>query len=218
MLPKVNEVLFLQINSMDEEELKERYKSRIADVQGGQLMIEVPINVQTGKLKRLRVGDELSAQYYTGEGTNNFFNTYVIGFIDGEFRFVVLKKPKLNEIAKVQRRNYLRVPSTLEVSVTLNDKLRFVTLTNDIGGGGISFVCENDIPLSNQSTISCWLILPFKNGVIEHVNFNADVVRFKPLQNGTQQVVMCHFTDITDWGRQRIIRFCFERQLEFRKE
>lgn len=216
MLPKVNQNLHVQVNSIDEEEAKQEYKSRIADISEATISMEIPIHEKTGKLKRLYVGDELSAYFITDGGVKNYFTTHVLGFTDDVIRLVVIKKPAPESITKIQRRNFLRVPAELEIAVKYSDQLQFVTLTDDVGGGGVSFICDGYIPLGTQQTVSCWLLIHYKNGQIEHVPFTGEIVRIKPLETGKQQVMM-RFSNISDRERQKIIRYCFERQLDFRK-
>ncbi|MBU7315911.1 flagellar brake protein [Paenibacillus oleatilyticus] len=216
MLPKVNQTLFIQINSIDEEEAKQEYKSRIADVSDAYIRMEIPMNDKSGKLKRLYPGDELSVYFITEGGVKNYFNSSVLGFSDDVIRLVLIKKPDPESITKVQRRNFLRVPAILEIAVKFSEQLQFVSLTDDVGGGGISFLCEGYVPVESGHTVECWLLVPFKNGQIEHVPFKSEIVRVKELETGKKQVMM-RFSEITDRDRQKIIRYCFERQLDFRK-
>ncbi|MDF2964318.1 MAG: glycosyl transferase, partial [Paenibacillus sp.] len=93
---------------------------------------------------------------------------------------------------------------------------QFIAMTDDVGGGGISFICDGYIPLASQQIVSCWLLAHYRNGQIEHIPFKGELVRIKPLETGKQQVMM-RFAEISDRDRQKIIRYCFERQLDFRK-
>jgi c-di-GMP-binding flagellar brake protein YcgR len=216
LLPKVNQILYMQVNSIDEEEAKIEYKSRIADVTDEAIVMEVPLNERSGRLKRLYMGDEISAYFVTQGGVNNYFNTSVIGFHEDVIRLVLIKKPDPESITQVQRRSFLRVPAELEIAVKFSDQLQFVALTDDVGGGGISFICDGYIPLSVNYTISCWLLVPFKAGTIEHVPLKGEIVRVKVLETG-KQLAMVRFVEISDRDRQKLIRFCFERQMDFRK-
>jgi len=217
LLPKINQVLFIQVNSIDEIEAKEELKSRIADVQDEYLLIEIPIRIKDGKLKRLYSGDELSAYYITDGGVKNFFTTSVLGFQEDIFKMLVIKKPELSAITKVQRRNFLRVPAELEIAVKVSEHIQFIGLTDDVGGGGISFLCEKTIPLQVNNIASCWLLVPYKSGKVDHVNFKAEMVRVIKKENNFQ-LIMLRFIEISDRERQKIIRYCFERQLDFRKK
>ena len=214
--PKVNTVLYMQVASPDEDEAKAVYKSRIADVEDDILYIEVPIEENTGRLKRLFLGDELSAYFLTEGGVKNYFNTHVIGFRDDVIKLVAIRKPDPDSIRKVQRRSFLRVSAVLELAVKLANQVRFLAYTDDIGGGGISFITDPRWALKAGDVMECWLLIPYKNGTIEHAFFKPEVVLVKKLESGRQQI-MAKFIEISDSERQKIIRYCFERQLEFRK-
>ncbi|WP_405460211.1 flagellar brake protein [Paenibacillus sp. HJGM_3] len=216
MLPKVNSVLYLQVNSIDEDEAKQEYKARIADVNANYISMEVPIHTSTGKLKRLYAGDQISAYFVTDGGVKNYFNSVILGFKEEVLRLVLLKPPEPGQITQVQRRNFLRVPAELELAVKLSEQMQFLATTEDVGGGGVSFYCDGRIPLAKHDSLNSWLLTPYKNGQVEHANFTGEVVRTKPLETG-KQIVMMSFTDIQDVERQKIIRYCFERQLDFRK-
>ncbi|MFD0694860.1 flagellar brake protein [Paenibacillus sp. GCM10027628] len=216
MLPKVNQILHLQINSIDDEESKIEYKSRIADVTDTAIVIEVPLNEKTGRLKKLYSGDELSTYFLGQGGTKHYFTTTVTGFQEDVIRLVELRKPEPEAITQIQRRSFLRVLAELEIAVKLSEQIQFIAVTEDVSGGGISFICDGHIPLGVQAAISCWLLVPFKNGTIEHLPFKGETVRVKQLETG-KLLAMVRFIEITDRDRQKLIRFCFERQMDFRK-
>lgn len=180
------------------------------------IIMEVPLHEKSGRLKRLYQGDELNAYYLTDGGVKNYFNTSVVGFTEDTIRLVIIKKPDPKTITRVQRRSFLRVPAELEIAVKYTEQLQFVAMTEDVGGGGISFMCEGYIPLSSAAVIGCWLLVPYKNGSIEHVPFKGEIVRVKMLETG-KQLAMTRFLEITDRDRQKLIRYCFERQMDFRK-
>ena len=202
---------------MDEEESQQEYKSRIADVNDAFIAMEIPISVKTGKLKRLIVGDQISAYFVSEGGVKNFFHSEVLGFREEVIRLVLIKLPEPESITRVQRRNYLRVPAELEIAVKLQNRLQIVGMTDDVSGGGLSFICDGHFPLKAKESISCWLLLTYKLGTIDHMPFVAEVVRVKPLESG-KQLVMCSFLEIQEHERQKVIRYCFERQLDFRKK
>lgn len=216
MLPKVNQILHMQVNSIDDEESRVEYKSRIADVTESSIVIEFPLNEKTGQLKKLYHGDELSTFFIAQGGVKHYFTTSVTGFKEDVIRLVELRKPDPEAITQVQRRSFLRVLAELEIAVKLTDQIQFIGLTEDVGGGGISFFCEGHIPLGVSATISCWVLAPFKNGNIEHIPFTGEIVRVKLLDSG-KQLVMVKFIEIADRERQKLIRFCFEKQMDFRK-
>jgi len=217
MIPKVNQILYMQVNSIDEEEAKQEYKARIADVQDAHIAMEVPLHVQSGRLKRLYVGDEINAYFVTEGGVKNHFQTVVLGFKEDVVRLVIIKRPEESSITRVQRRTFLRVPADLEIAVKVSEQIRFTARTEDVGGGGISFQCDGYVPVAQRDEIDCWLLIQFRNNAIDHVHFKGEVVRVKPTENN-RKLVMVAFSDIPDAERQKVIRYCFERQLDFRKK
>ncbi|OPA81418.1 glycosyl transferase [Paenibacillus selenitireducens] len=216
MLPKVSDLVYLQVASSDEYEANREYKSRIAEMDDNNLYIEIPLDEKTGRYKPLHFGDELSVYFVAEGGIKNYFNSYVCGFRDEVVRMVAIKMPAEESITKIQRRNYLRVAAELEMAVKLMDQVRFIALTEDVSGGGLSFRCDGKWHLKPGQEISCWLLLHYRNGSVEHSHFHAEAVRVKALENGKQQVMM-KFSKISDTEQQKIIRYCFERQFEIRK-
>jgi c-di-GMP-binding flagellar brake protein YcgR len=216
LLPKVNQILYMRVNSIDKAEAQEELKARIADVLDEHVLIEIPLHVKTGKMKRLYAGDELSAYYIDEVGVMNYFVTSVLGFREKVLKLVVLKKPELEAINKVQRRNFIRVPAELKIAVKVSEVVQFIGYTDDVGGGGISFLCKKNIPIQVNNEADCWLLVPFKNGKVDHANFKAELVCVKPTETD-QQLVMLRIIDISDRERQKIIKYCFERQLEIIK-
>lgn len=215
MLPRVNQMLYFEIASSDEAEAAVEYRARIADELEDGLLIENPINSQTGRMKRLFLGDELSVYFLSDDGIKNYFDSHVIGFREEVIKLIKLRKPDPDRITKVQRRHFLRVSAELEIAVNIADQMRFVTMTDDVGGGGISLICDGKWSIQQGMELDCWLLIPFKNGSIEHTSFKGEVVRVVVLETGRKQV-MIKFASISDNERQKIIRYCFERQLEFR--
>ena len=205
----------MNVDSADEEEASILYKSRMTDMDEESILIEVPMEEQTGRLKKLHLGDELSVNYMDKNGVKYYFNTYVTGFKEDVIRMVKVRRPELETVSKIQRRTFLRVFADLEVAVKKNDSTRFITRTEDISGGGMSFYSESKFNLKEGDVLSCWVLVNYKNGSVEHVPVIAEVVRIKN-QELNRNIAMLQFVDITATERQKIIKFCFERQLDFR--
>jgi c-di-GMP-binding flagellar brake protein YcgR len=215
LYPKINEHLYIQVASSDTAEAEIEYKSRIADIEDNAFLIEIPMQVNNGRLKKLFMGDELSVYFITEGGIKNYFNTHVVGFKEDVIRMVRVRKPEVESIFKIQRRSFLRVSSELELAVKDTLGSRFLVRTDDIGGGGTSFISDAKVKLAVSDKLSCWLLLPYRNGSMEHANFEGEIVRMKQLENG-RNLVMLKFSSISDAERQKIIRYCFERQFDFR--
>lgn len=220
MLPKINQTLFLQVFSEfhdPDANPPATLRTRVADMDARSLYIEVPLDEKTRRLHRCQVGDPFQVFFFTGDGIKLQFQTSVIGHRKDGIQLVALRKPETDEISSEMRRSYLRVEAHLELAVQTEEKLRFVAVTDDVGGGGLSFTCERKWPIESSKVLTCWLLMNYKSGTIAHSKFEGEVVRVLPVEPD-RNLVMMRFQEIAEPDQQKIIRFCFEKQLDKRKE
>ncbi|MBB6674170.1 flagellar brake protein [Cohnella nanjingensis] len=218
MLPNINQTLYIQILTPDADaSAATTLRSRLADADEPSLYFEIPIDEKSGRLQRLQTGEELRLTYFTSDGVKHQFVTSVVGFRQEAVNLVAVRKPAPEDISREQRRSFLRVEAQLEVAVRFGEKLRFTALTDDVGGGGLSFRCERKWPITPNTKIHCWLLLSYRSGSVSHAQFEGEVVRVVPVEPN-HHLVMMRFEDIQDADQQKIIRFCFERQLDMRKD
>lgn len=217
VFPKINDMLYIQVAGNDHDDEFFEFKSRIAEEDALNFLIEIPMSQTRGHLKKLFLGEELSIFFISEGGIENYFNTHVTGFKEDVLRMVRIQKPDPDSISKIQRRNYLRVKASLEIAVKHDtDESRFVAVTHDVGGGGVSFHTQEEHHLEEGELLSCWILVPYKNGALEHVSFQSKVVRIQKMENG-RKLIMMKYEQIADQERQKLIKYCFEKQLEFRE-
>lgn len=214
LVPKISQVVYFQLKDDPSDEPVE-YKTRVADENEDSLVIELPINTKTGRMKRLHAGDALQASFITNTGVKHFFDTYVMRVKDGELPLFAIARPTEESMTSIQRRNFFRVDIEVDVAVQTEIGRRYVFKTADIGGGGVSFIIERDQSFNAGEKLKCWLLLPHRNGSIEHSCFQGEVLRQKELETG-RKIVMVKFDEIVEQERQRVIRFLFEKQIQFR--
>jgi c-di-GMP-binding flagellar brake protein YcgR len=217
VLPKINQTMYLQLESNDSEAEPATMRSRVADQDEFHIYMEIPLIEKSSKLYRPQPGERFQLYYFTHEGVKHSFATEVTGFRKDTVSLISIRKPSLEEIAKDQRRSFLRVEAQLELAVRIGEKLRFVAITDDVGGGGLSFRCERRWPLESGISLSCYLLLSYRGGSVAHSKFEGEVVRVMPV-DPDKTLVMVRFKEIADSEQQKIIRYCFERQLDKRKE
>lgn len=215
IVPKVSQIMFFRIKTEQIEESFEEFKARVADENEESLFIEMPINTATGKVKRMHVGDALTAHFITETGVKHFFETHVSNVIVGDLPLVEIARPNKDEMTSIQRRSFFRVMIEVDVAVKQENGHQKVFKTEDISGGGVSFIIDRQDKINTGEILDCWLLLPHRNGTIEHGNFKGEVLRIKELETG-RKVVMVKFNEIVELERQRIIRFLFEKQIELR--
>jgi c-di-GMP-binding flagellar brake protein YcgR len=219
--PKINQTMYIQIISdgvqAGVDDATRTLRSRVADLDDKNIYIEIPLDEKSRKLYRSEIGEKFQLFFFTQEGVKHLFSSSVTGFRKDTVPLVAIRKPMLEEITKDQRRSFLRVDANLELAVRMGEKLRFLAITEDVGGGGVSFTCERNWPIVPNAILSCWLLLNYKGGSVAHSRFDGEVVRVLPVEPD-KHLIMMRFQEIGDLDQQNIIRYCFERQLDKRKE
>lgn len=216
MYPKISQVVQMII-VQENGEPTPAYTSHVTDIQEHSIWLEIPFVRGSASLVRMHEGQEVSISYQGLNMATCSFDTYVQRLKRDHVHIAALHKPALEEIKQIQRRNFLRVPAEVEAAIRLKDGSSVVVRTEDISGGGFSFNCQEHIPILTDQLVHCWLALPFRNGTMDHVSFFGEIVRTKKEVGKKQQWVSLKINDITDAERQKIIRYCFERQIDLKK-
>ncbi len=215
MLPSVNQILHIELES--EQAI---YKARVADISGNNISVEIPIDVNTGYMKIITTGTIINVRYSSNDLGQFSFKTKVIGMKREQVPLLLIEIPK--DFKRVQRRDYLRVIVSVETSFKLkNDMVDdwLIARTNDISGGGIQIILPDIIKLVKGQEIEGWLVLPFNNGNIEHIKYEGKVIRIKPPNEKVNaKWASIAFIDIIEKKREKIIRFCYEKQMEIGKK
>lgn len=216
MLPKINQTTFLQPITTTDEEPASTLRSRVADMDDDSIWLEIPLDEKSRRYYRPQVGEQFRIFYFTQNGVKQVFHTEVTGLRKESITLISVRKPSPEAIQSEQRRSFLRVEAQLELAVRAGDKVRFTALTDDIGGGGLSFRTDSMWPMVPGTSLSCWLLIHYRNGNLEHAKFEGEVVRVVPV-TPDKNLVMVRFQDIQEAEQQKIIRYCFERQLDMHK-
>lgn len=214
MLPNVSDTLYVQPVREEADELA--YKARVTEINEQLIWMEIPLSEQTGKYGLFSNGEELNVCFSQSDGVKWHFRTQVMGRRNETIPMMSIRKPEPHLVTRMQRRNYLRVQASLEMAIRTLDGVKFLVLTEDISGGGLSFVTVSKWGLRESQIIQSWVAVPFRSGAIEHVSFTGQIVRVQPLDD-ERQLIMLKFDQIADVEQQKLIRYCFERQLDLRK-
>ena len=222
MLPKIGQTIHLDLTGDGEENQLYTYKSRVADLRDQIAVIELPISEKTGRTSPLLAGTACHAWYIGVDGSRYEFPTTILGRYSENIPVLHMSLPAKEEVRRNQRRNYLRIQTSIEIAVKLDDSIRnyhFLARTADLSGGGLSFTCQETYRLKEQDTLKIWLSLPNKAGQVQHAYAEGEIVRVKaPKEKGKHQWVSVKFVQISESDRSKIVRACYERQLEMRKK
>lgn len=221
MIPGVGELLRMTIQSMDNEESKIVYKSRIVDLAENGFIIEFPIAETTGKMRSFQPNVALTVWYFGKDGSRYTFSTIIIARLAKPCPSLVISIPKKDQIKREQRRSYLRLPADLDIAMVsvYHRETHLVTKTMDISGGGIAVICKKEDRIREGEAFSCWVVLPLRKG-LDYISFHGRIVRIRPLSEEAHAplLVSLVYSEIKEVDRDKIIRYCFERELDLHKK
>lgn len=183
--------------------------------------MEVPTDEQTGRPIFLTQGSKWLVWYFGSDGSRYEFQTEVVEKRNENIPLVFIQIPEKSQFTRTQRRNFVRVDVNVEVAVKVEDNVRsyhFLAFTRDLSGGGLAITCPDTYRLAPGDRVRMWMVLPTRSGSVEHVTAAGECTRVhKPDPDKSLQWVSIKFVEISENDRAKIIRTCFERQLELHK-
>ncbi|MFD2045881.1 flagellar brake protein [Ornithinibacillus salinisoli] len=200
-------------------EKKEKYKCKVIEKSDTLLIIDYPINIATKKTTVLRKGTQLEVSYVGEDNSVYSFTSIIKGKHKLNVPALSLEIPEKHDISRVQRRQYVRVDTAVDLAVHSLDQSfpSFSTVTTDVSGGGLSFIIPNGVKVNENMKASVWMVLPMNSGEYQYICVEGEVVRLIDHTN-TAQTASLKFNAITKQSQQNIIRYCFEVQREQRQK
>lgn len=210
---KVGQTIHLELKVPDGDQ-KQRFKSKVLDYERTFVYIDFPVNEENKKPSFFMEGTEFRIWFAGKDQAVYSFETQVLGKVDRGIPMLVLKDPGRDEYIRIQRREYVRVDTAVDVAVhPIRDGLSpFTTVTLDISGGGAALVLQGNHKLREKDVLDLWISIPFRIGGIEYVHAKAEVIRI--IDGKSPIKCSCKFTEINEHDRQKVIRYAFEKQLE----
>ncbi|WP_332649261.1 flagellar brake protein [Lysinibacillus sp. 54212] len=209
---KIGTILLLEPTYTDRVE---RFRCKVVEGHDGVIYIDYPINIATKKTAFLMDGAQFRVTFNTESKDSYAFNTEVLGRKSGNIPMIMLAWPSEEELIKIQRREYVRVETPVDIAVESNNQYHQF-IADDISAGGVLLNLRSKVPFADGDTVKLTIVLPFINGDIHYVQTDAYVVRI--FERDGRTLASVQFTDTDDIDKQYIVRFCFERQLQIRKK
>lgn len=202
-----NDFKFIVNNKIDIVMTDGLFRSNIQDLTDQYIGISVP--VLQGKYLPIRKGERVEVLYYLDKDIYGF-NTVVLGKKIDKVFIVLLAQPKKVKI--VQRRNFVRILISLEVTCAIVDKEKdrnnnqyefFNATTMDLSGGGVSIVSDRSFRYADQIMITIPL-------VGESITLMGKVVRVDKKDGGKNIYGLSYF-NVENRARDKLISFIFEK-------
>ena len=195
---------------VSEGEYVGKYRTRIEEVGERILAVAAPIN--DGEVVPLREGTKVKLIFWD-ETAAYSFEGKIMQRIAVPIPMFILELP--DTVAKVQRRNFVRVPAVYPMSfrsVTREGLSDFQNGTLlDISGGGMRFLTKDRV--ENQSLLYVHITLP-KGELKTPVR----VCRVETMDDSKRYRVSVEFHDISERERDQIIHCVFDIQRALRKK
>lgn len=191
-------------------EYEGKYRTRIEEVGERILAVGAPFN--HGEVVPLREGTKVKLTFWD-EAAAYSFEGKIMQRIAVPVPMFVLELP--DTVAKVQRRNFVRVSAFYPVSfcsVTKDGLSDFFNGTMlDLSGGGMRFLTKDRV--ENNSLLYVRINLP--KGELKTAG---RVCRAEKLEDSKHYTVSVEFHDISERERDQIIRCVFDIQRAMRKK
>ncbi|GEK35607.1 flagellar brake protein [Kurthia sibirica] len=200
-----------------DEETDDRFKCKVVDQRDQVILIDYPINTASHRTAFLMEGTRFRASFIDDQKIAYSFRTHVTGREKGNIPMIMLSIPAEDQFEKIQRREYVRVMTPVDVAVLKNNSYEQV-VAEDISAGGLAIMCNDAKKYKENEVIEIMIALPFENREegVRYVETTAQVIRI--IERDGTYVIPLKFTETDEIDKQLIIRFCFERQLLIRKK
>lgn len=198
----------------DYTEEGEKFRSRVVDLGKDCVMIDYPTQLDTGRTAFFVDGTQLLVSFVDELKMAYVFKTEVIGRLNKGIPMLQLRYPGDAELIKIQRREFVRIESPLDVAVE-RDGVVYQLVAEDISAGGMALnLAKSDF--EREDIVKLTIVLPFANNSIKYVKVQARVVRV--WEKDGRKIASLQFDQLDPESRQQVIRLCFERQLKKRKD
>ncbi|MEW9111368.1 MAG: flagellar brake domain-containing protein [Cytobacillus gottheilii] len=196
----------------------ERYQSKVIDQSEHYIYIDYPKNMETHKTAFLLDGTQLKASFVAAAGAVYLFDSEVAGKVKRNVPMIMLTYPGDEQLMKIQRRQYVRVETAVDAALHSPDENfpPLVCVTEDISAGGASFSTKSQIQVEPEMNVNLWLVLLMHSGEYHYLNLKSKIVRILNMKENTRKISV-QFSNITPNERQLLLRYCFDRQLAYKK-
>ncbi|MGM8213988.1 flagellar brake protein [Bacillaceae bacterium W0354] len=212
----------ITIETLQNGIIQERFSSKLVEITKQKLYIDYPINEKTGKTALLIDGSEIQVSFIAQDGNIYKYHTHITGRkMLNNLRVLLVKRPTKDQLHKIQRREYVRIDVALDVALYPLDesKCPLITRTRDISGGGMAVEAFDKLDeYESGDEMEVTIVLPFDSNDYTYIKATAQVIRCIYNDKSSKTGIITYkFTKIDDQLREKIIKFCFVKQLEIRK-
>lgn len=202
---------------MNQDGMVKHYKGKVADLNDTHFYIYYPINMETKRVAFIPPDTELTV-FFTDENSASYcFHTKVSRTVKDTVPLVELPLPGDHHIKRIQRREYVRVETAVDITFRFPEKaIEFVTVTDNISAGGCAAILPDGVQLQKGEHGTVEFSIKMKSGKMYTMTFQCIVIRTFTRKETEYVSVKYMNPDRND--QQVLTKFCFEKQLAHRKK
>ncbi len=206
---------FLQLEQIKEE--RTISKCRVIETKKDKLYVDYPIDKETNRSNIFPVGTHFHVHFIENNSVFSF-PSEIIGKAKVKNIPTLILSVELNNLQKIQRREFVRVEALLDVSVQSIDQQfdSFTTVTHDISGGGMALLVDKNDRIKQGELLDIMLILPLEKKV-EYLHIIGEALRIQERKED-KDILSVKFTEMDTHDQQSIVQYCFTKQLEERRK
>ncbi|ASN05498.1 flagellar brake protein [Virgibacillus necropolis] len=193
------------------------YRCKIIEKNEHYLIIDYPVNEKTKRTAMLPKGTNLQTSYIGSDQSVYSFSTKVVAKVNVPIPALAISNPDKTEIKRIQRRAFVRIETAVDVSIhrTEHKSDSFTTVTSNISGGGMSIIMPATSMVQENECLDVWIVLQMQNDEFHYIHTQSKVIKeFTDRNNVRLASIM--FENLSKQDQQVLIRYCFEKQREFR--
>lgn len=187
------------------------YRCKLIDLKDDNWIIDYPLSSNPENVIALYRNTKISVDFID-KGNVFTFESVVKDIQHKPIHSFVIPAPKEEQLNKIQRREFVRIDTDTDVAVYSEDHSfsPFVTVTQDISGGGAAIIVPKNINLDDNSPLKLYLVLRSPYSQYEYIEMPAEVVRTMT-RNEVKTASLRFLIDDRN-KQQKIIKYCFEIQ------
>lgn len=214
---EIGDILYITFQTSLDKDHKQ-FRSKVMDIHKDYLVVDEPTHKQTFHPKFISKNKTFYVFYYKNNGIYRF-KSQLVDWVKKPFPKLMIKRPPEDKHEIVQRREYVRVETAVDVAVhcAYQSFSPFTTITHDISGGGISVITDQQV-FERQLPVHVNIVLPMYSGEYYYLFSKTQFLRYKQIDRDGVQAAALKFTAISNRDRQQVVQYCFEQLRQQRKE
>lgn len=212
---KVGMELILELSYNDQIE---QLRAKVSDFTDNMLLISYPVSLESNRIVYLPNGKHLLASFSDKDaGATYLFKTKIINRFKKQVPMLALALPSEQDLMKIQRRQFVRVKTSIDISLLFPERhTQLPTITDDLSGGGCAVIIPENTPIERGDFGKVCIVLPFQDQHYEYLNLDCRITRKS--ERNKMRLLSVQFLNLTNTEQQQLIRYIFDKQLEYRKK